>query len=79
MSKEYRYPQKLIDYLTEQEFEFNAEIFMVRSHDHEAVSWYVVPENLGNWIIIVQWDGYSDDFQLINITGKAIDRLEKVI
>jgi hypothetical protein len=35
---------------------------------------------LEDWIIIVQWDGYSNDFEIVNITGKkAIDRLEKVI
>jgi hypothetical protein len=44
MSKEYEYPQELIDYLTEQESDFNAEIFMVRGND-EAVNWYIISEN----------------------------------
>jgi|AntRauTorckE6833_2_1112554.scaffolds.fasta_scaffold01063_25 hypothetical protein len=76
--KIYEYPQNLIDFLTEQGSE-GSEIFICQSSEADEVIFYIIPSSLENWLIICSWGVYMDDFSIINITGKAFDRMEKII
>jgi hypothetical protein len=70
------YPKALTEYITEQESE-GSEIFTTFSEDETI--WLIVPKGLENWIIVVSWTPGFDEFFIVNITGRALDRFEKVI
>jgi len=72
----YKYPQKLIDYLTECESE-GYEIHTTWGMD--SVMWIIDPTDLENWYIIIEWCEGSDDFSLVNLTGKAYKMMERFI
>ena len=71
----YEYPQKLIDFLTEQEAEGN-EIFTSRTED--GTMWIIKP-NAKQWLVLVEWYEGQDDFQYINLCGKAWERLKRTM
>ena len=73
----YQYPEKLIEILTEQESEGN-EIFTTQTEDETV--WFIPQKNLPNWILLLSWsEGMGQDFQCVNICGKAFNRLKKVM
>ena len=71
---EYKYPDKLMGYITEQEVE-GAEIFITSSED--STIFIVKPYGLDDWFVIAEWCEGSDDFSLVNLSGKALKRLIK--
>lgn len=70
------YPQSLIEYLQEQDAEGN-EIFT--SYTEDGTMFIVKPTGLENWIVVVEWYPGSDDFQIVNVSGKAFRRLFSVM
>jgi hypothetical protein len=75
--EEFKYPQKLVDFLTEQDLE-GYEIFTTSSIDSSV---WIIKSNIGSspWITLVQYEAGGDDFTLMNITDLAFNRLEKVM
>ena len=71
---EYKYPDKLMEYIIEQEME-GAEIFTTSS-EFSAI-FIVKPCGLEDWFVIAEWCEGSDDFSLVNLSGKALKRLIK--
>lgn len=72
----YEYPKKLIDYLTKQEVE-GSEIFTTKTED--GTMWIIKPNGLEQWLAIIEWYEGQDDFQLINLCGKAWERLKRTM
>jgi len=68
----YEYPQKLIDFLTEQEAD-GAEI--VTTHNETSAVWIIKPSGLSDWYVVIEWMEGMDDFKLVNISGRALKRL----
>ena len=71
-----RIPAKLQGYLTEQAEE-GAEITMTASDD--ANFWIIRPYGLPKWLVLVSCYDHDDDYQLVNVSAKAYDRLKKII
>lgn len=72
----YKYPEKLIDQLTEWESE-GAEILITQGSD--STVFIVKFEGLDKWIVVAEWHDGQDDFDLVNITGKAFKRVHNMI
>jgi hypothetical protein len=74
--KNYEYPQNLMDYLTEQEYDGN-EIFI--THTNDGVAFIIPQKSFHKWVVYIEWYNGQDDFELVNITASAFDRLGKVM
>lgn len=72
----YKYPESLIDYLTDKESDGN-EIFI--THTEGGAAFIIKESGLENWITYVEWYENSEDFTVSNICGPAFDRLESVM
>ena len=68
-------PQKLQDYLVEQASEC-ADIIMTVSDDN--IMWIIRPYNLEDWLVLVSWYPNQEDYQIMNITGMAYDKMRKI-
>jgi hypothetical protein len=68
-------PQKLQDYLVEQASEC-ADITMTVSDDN--IMWIIRPYNLEDWLVLVSWYPNQEDYQIMNITGMAYDKMRKI-
>ena len=72
----HKYPQDLVDYLTEQESEGN-EIFITQNDD--STIFIVVQKDLKDWYSIIEWYEGEDKYNHVNICGKAVSRFRKVL
>ena len=68
-----QYPEKLIEYLEECVSE-DYDIFTTSAED--ATCWIIKP-NLDKWYVVITWYEGEEDYSLINLTGKALDRMIK--
>jgi hypothetical protein len=71
-----KYPQKLIDFLADQDTEGH-EIFTTQIVD--GTMWIIPFHDLEEWVVVVTWYDGEEDFSLVNICGKAFDRLQMVM
>ena len=73
----YKYPDKLVAYLEEVESEEN-EVFISSGMDSTV---FMIPMGIGDdpWVTYIEWCVGSEHFSLVNITGKAFERLKKVM
>lgn len=72
----YKYPEALIDYITQQESE-GSEI--ITTHILDGTMWIITPQGLDKWIVLLTWYDGEESFTLTNISGKALDRVKMVI
>lgn len=72
----YKYPENLINFLTEQESE-GSEIFTTSTED--STMFIIKPENLDKWVVLIEWFEGSEEYSTVNIYGKAFDRLKRVM
>lgn len=72
----YEYPIDLIEYLTEQESEGN-EIFTTSTED--GTVWIIKFDGLDKWLGYIEWYEGQSEWTLVNICGKAFDRLHKLM
>lgn len=68
-------PKKLQDYLIEQASEC-ADIIMTVSDDN--IVWFIRPYNLDDWLVLVSWYPNQEDYQIMNITGMAYEKMRKI-
>lgn len=68
-------PKKLQDYLIEQASEC-ADIIMTVSDDN--IMWIIRPYNLEDWLVLVSWYPNQEDYQIVNITGMAYEKMRKI-
>lgn len=73
---EYKYPQTLVDFLTEQEGE-GAEIFTTQNSD--STIWIITYPSLREYISIVEWYQEEDTYNQVNLMDKALKRFKMVI
>ncbi len=76
MTDEYKYPQDLVDFITDQEAGGN-EIFCTQSCD--SVVWIIPQSDLGEWVVFVSWEVHTQEWTVMNITGKSYKRLIRVM
>ena len=69
-------PQKLQDYLIEQASEC-ADITMTVSEDD--IVWIIRPYNLDDWLVLVSLYPNQEDYQIMNITGMAYNKMRMII
>lgn len=75
--KPYEYPQTLVDHITEMESE-GLEVFISTGFD--STVFMVLQRGTGQpWVQYIEWCAGDDKWQLVNITGKAFDRLKRVM
>lgn len=70
----YKYPQDLIDYLTEQEAD-GRDIFITQNEDGTV---FMIPHS-EEWVIFITWYDGEDKFNMVNICGKSFNRLKKLM
>lgn len=70
------YPQKLARYMADQAAE-GSEMFITSTEFSEVI--YVVPADLKRWLVIIEWVDGMEEFDMVNVCGKAFDRMEAVI
>jgi hypothetical protein len=72
---EYKYPTKLVEYLTEQEAD-GKEIFTSQIMDGTI---WIIPERSMDWITLITWYDGEETFNLVNVTDSGLLRLSKVM
>ena len=65
------FPEKLQQYLNEQIIE-GSDIHIVNENLCDGYNWVIIPKNLANWVVLVQWYEGSDTFALINLQGRTL-------
>ncbi len=74
---EYKYPQTLVDFLTEQEGE-GSEIFTTQNSD--STIWIITYPSLKDYVSIVEWyQEEGDTYTHVNLMDKALKRFKMVI
>ena len=73
---EYKYPQTLVDFLTEQEGE-GSEIFTTQNSD--STIWIITYPSLKDYVSIVEWYQEEDTYTHVNLMDKALKRFKMVI
>ena len=73
---EYKYPQTLVDLLTEQEGE-GSEIFTTQNSD--STIWIITYPSLKDYVSIVEWYQEEDTYTHVNLMDKALKRFKMVI
>ncbi len=73
---EYKYPQTLVDFLTEQEGE-GSEIFTTQNSD--STIWIITYPSLKDYVSIVEWYQEEDMYTHVNLMDKALKRFKMVI
>ena len=73
---EYKYPQELVDFLTEQEGE-GSEIFTTQNSD--STVWIIIYPSLKDYVSIIEWYQGEDTYNHVNLMGKALKRFKLVV
>lgn len=73
---EYKYPQELVDFLTEQEAE-GSEIFTTQNSD--STIWIITYPSLKDYVSIIEWYQEEDTYTHVNLMDKALKRFKMVI
>ena len=73
---EYKYPQTLVDFLTEQEGE-GSEIFTTQNSD--STIWIITYPSLKDYVSIVEWYQEENTYTHVNLMDKALKRFKMVI
>lgn len=74
---EYKYPQTLVDFLTEQEGE-GSEIFTTQNSD--STIWIITYPSLKDYVSIIEWYQEEEDTYIhVNLMDKALKRFKMVI
>lgn len=73
---EYKYPQGLIDFLTEQEAE-GSETFTTQ--DDDSTIWIVTYPHLKEYVSILEWYQGEEAYSHVNLSGKALKRFKLVV
>ena len=73
---EYKYPQTLVDFLTEQEGE-GAEIFTTQNSD--STIWIITYPSLKDYVSLLEWYQEEDTYTHVNLMDKALKRFKMVI
>lgn len=73
---EYKYPQELVDFLTEQEGE-GSEIFTTQNSD--STVWIIIYPSLKDYVSIIEWYQEEDTYTHVNLMDKALKRFKMVI
>ena len=73
---EYKYPQTLVDFLTEQEGE-GSEIFTTQNSD--STIWIITYPSLKDYVSIVEWYQEENTYTHVNLMDKALKPFKMVI
>ena len=73
---EYKYPQELVDFLTEQEGE-GSEIFTTQNSD--STVWIIIYPSLKDYVSIIEWYQGEDTYNCVNLMDKALKRFKLVV
>ena len=73
---EYKYPQTLVDFLTEQEGE-GSEIFTTQNSD--STIWIITYPSLKDYVSLLEWYQEEDTYTHVNLMDKALKRFKMVI
>ena len=73
---EYKYPQTLVDFLTEQEGE-GSEIFTTQNSD--STVWIITYPSLKDYVSILEWYQEEDTYTHVNLMDKALKRFKMLI
>lgn len=73
---EYKYPQELVDFLTEQEAE-GSEIFTTQNSD--STIWIITYPSLKDYVSIIEWYQEEDTYTHVNLMNKALKRFKLVV
>ena len=73
---EYKYPQELVDFLTEQEAE-GSEIFTTQNED--STVWIITYPSLKDYISILEWYPGEVKYSHVNLMGKSLKRFKSVV
>lgn len=73
---EYKYPQTLVDFLTEQEGE-GSEIFTTQNSD--STIWIITYPSLKDYVSIIEWYQEEDTYTHVNLMDKALKRFKMVV
>ena len=73
---EYKYPQELVDFLTEQEAE-GSEIFTTQNED--STVWIITYPSLKNYYSILEWYSHEKTWTHTNLMGKALKRFVSIL
>ena len=73
---EYKYPQTLVDFLTEQEAG-GSEIFTTQNDD--STIWIITYPHLNEYVSIIEWYQGEETYSHVNLSGKALKRFKSVI
>ena len=71
------FPEKLQQYLEDQTFEGN-DIHVVNDSQCDGYTWVVIPKDLNQWVVLVQWYEGDDNFDLINLQGRTLKYVQNL-
>lgn len=73
---ESKYPEKLLDVIFEH-IEDGSEV--TTSQNEDTTLFIIRPASLDQWVVLVEWYDWSEDFSVTNVCAKAWDRLYKIM
>jgi len=71
-------PKVVTDYLTSLLID-GAEIRTVVNDNNDSYEWFITYTDLPKYLTIAQWDVGATDITVVNIAGKSLGKLSKVI